>query len=409
MSFRASILALVPAMAVVAVSAPSGAADGGIEWQRVSSATDDLPTPGAANMQTGAVVGDFDGDGINDFIISCRGKAPALIWYRRTNKGWDRFVIEKQLLPIEAGGAVHDIDGDGDRDIVFGGDYQGSDVWWWENPAPAFDITTSWRRRLVKSGGKTQHHDQVFGDLLGTGKPQLAFWNQNAKTIFLAEIPADVRNVKSWPLTAIYTGSGGEEGRDTFKYPEGISAFDVDADGKLELLAGNMILKHMGDKKFRATRIADVGGLIFAGYFKAGRYPQIVISPGDGIGPVRIYECTGDPASSRDWIGRDLISRQLIHGHSLQLADIDRDGNLDIFCAEMAKWHERQAEPDHAGATAWVLYGDGRGGFRTTELVRGHGWHEARVADLDGDGDMDILNKPYNWETPRVDVWLNGG
>jgi hypothetical protein len=42
-------------------------------------------------------------------------------------------------------------------------------------------------------------------------------------------------------------------------------------------------------------------------------------------------------------------------------------------------------------------------------MVVGHGFHETRVADLDGDGDLDILNKPYNWEAPRVDVWLNNG
>ena len=29
--------------------------------------------------------------------------------------------------------------------------------------------------------------------------------------------------------------------------------------------------------------------------------------------------------------------------------------------------------------------------------------------DLDGDGDLDLLNKPYTWDAPRVDVWLNGG
>jgi hypothetical protein len=29
------------------------------------------------------------------------------------------------------------------------------------------------------------------------------------------------------------------------------------------------------------------------------------------------------------------------------------------------------------------------------------------LADLDGDGDLDLLNKPYTWDTPRVDVWLN--
>ena len=36
----------------------------------------------------------------------------------------------------------------------------------------------------------------------------------------------------------------------------------------------------------------------------------------------------------------------------------------------------------------------------------GIGFHEARVADLNGDGKLDVLDKPYNWEAPRVDVWL---
>jgi len=31
------------------------------------------------------------------------------------------------------------------------------------------------------------------------------------------------------------------------------------------------------------------------------------------------------------------------------------------------------------------------------------------VHDIDGDGDLDILDEPYNWEAPRVDVWINEG
>ena len=75
----------------------------------------------------------------------------------------------------------------------------------------------------------------------------------------------------------------------------------------------------------------------------------------------------------------------------------------------MAKWHENQAQPDHPEATAWILFGDGHGEFRRTELVRGYDWHETRLIDLDGDGDLDLLEKPYTWDAPRIDVWLNGG
>src|ERR1019366_6971090 len=167
--------------------------------------------------------------------------------------------------------------------------------------------------------------------------------------------------------------------------------------------------KHIGGKSFKPIKIAEDGGLIFAGYFKPSKIAQIVISPGDGVGHLRWYECTGDPEDPKVWVGHDLIDRPVIHGHTLQLGDIDRDGHLDIFAAEMAKWSEKQPQRDNPSATAWVFYGDGQGHFRKTELITGHGWHEGQLGDLDGDGDLDLLNKPYNWDTPRVDVWLNNG
>jgi hypothetical protein len=376
-----------------------------IEWKHLSSKTGDLPVPpGGSTQQTGCVVADFDKDGVNDFVLSFRQKPPALVWYRRTASGWNMQVIEQDYLTVEAGGAVYDIDGDGDPDIVFGGDWQSTEVWWWENPYPKFDSAVSWKRHIIKTGGKTQHHDQVFGDFLGTGKKQLAFWNQHAATLFLAEIPAEPRTADSWPMTAILTGAKPAG----VPYIEGASAFDVDRDGKVDILACDSWFKHTGGKSFKQIQFAAGGGLIFAGYFKPGKYPQIVISPGDAGGRVRLYECVGNPEVAADWKPRDLLDRQVVHGHSLQLADINGDGNLDIFVAEMAKWHEQQPQPDNPDATAWILYGDGAGNFTQTVLANGHGWHEARVADLDGDGDLDILNKPYTWETPRVDVWLNG-
>lgn len=376
-----------------------------IRWQQLSSAKGDLPVPpGGSRQQTGALAGDFDGDGTNEFILSFRQKPPALVWYRRTTSGWDAWTIEEQYLTIEAGGAACDIDGDRDLDVVFGGDYQSDEVWWWENPAPQFDRKTSWKRHFIKRGGQNQHHDQVFGDFLGTGRPQLAFWNQRASTLFLAEIPPGPRTADAWPLTPIAAGVKPAG----VPYIEGASAFDIDADGRTDLLACDSWFKHTGGKEFQRVQFADVGGLIFAGHFKPSQYPQIVVSPGDASGPVRLYDCGGDPMNRADWKAQELLAA-VTHGHSLQLGDVNGDGHLDIFVAEMAKWHEQQAAPDNPESMAWIFFGDGRGNLRKTELVKGHGWHEARLADLDGDGDLDLLNKPYTWETPRVDVWLNNG
>ena len=377
-----------------------------LHWQHLSSSTGDLPVPGTSTEQTGALVADLDKDGTNDFVISFRKVAPALVWFRRTGLGWDRYVIDTNFLTVEAGGAVYDIDGDGDPDLVFGGDWQSNEVWWWENPFPNFDHQKSWKRHSIKKGGATQHHDQVFGDFLGTGKPQLAFWNQGAKKIFLTAIPPDARTATSWPLTEIFSGEAGEHEKSEFRYPEGMAAFDVDGDGKVDLLEGNLWFKHRGGTKFEAIQIGTVGGRVAAGRFKPGKYAQVVIAPGDGIGPLRWYECAGNPEQTKDWVGHDLLERNMIHGHSLQVADIDGDGHLDIFAAEMAKWSEAKKTVDNPLATAWILLGDGQGHFRKTVFSTSIGFHEARVADLNGDGKMDVLDKPYNWEAPRVDIWL---
>jgi len=377
-----------------------------LQWNHLSSSTGDLPVPGTSTEQTGALVADLDKDGTNDFVVSFRKVPPAVVWYRRTSAGWDRFVIDTNFLTVEAGGAVYDIDGDGDLDIVFGGDWQSNEVWWWENPYPNFSPKTPWKRHVIKKGGATQHHDQVFGDFLGTGKPQLVFWNQGAKKIFLAEIPPEPRQADAWPLTEIFSGEAGAAGKTEFRYPEGMAAFDVDSDGKIDLLAGNLWFKHRGGKKFDPIQIGTIGGRIAAGKFKPGKYAQVVIAPGDGIGPLRWYECAGNPEMSKDWVGHDLLERNMIHGHSLQVADIDGDGNLDIFAAEMAKWSEPNKPVDNPKAAAWILYGDGQGRFRKAVFSTGIGFHEARVADLNGDGLPDILDKPYTWEAPRIDVWL---
>jgi sugar phosphate isomerase/epimerase len=376
------------------------------QWKHLSSSTGQLPVPGKSHQQTGAVIYDFGKSGVNDFVLSFRERSPALVWYRRNKKGWDRYVIDSSYQTVEAGGAVYDIDQDGDPDLVMGADYQGAEVWWWENPYPNYDPRIPWKRHIIKNSGGHQHHDQAWGNFLQTeGKEQLAFWNQQVKTLFLATIPEDPKT-SPWPFHAIFNGNAGES---SSWYAEGIATGDVDGDGYTDLLAGNYWFKYKGNGQFKAVRFANAGGRLAVGKFKPGKTLQIVVSPGDGVGYLTWYECKGDPNNSASWQGHRLIDTPLIHCHSLSISDINGDGNLDIFAAEMGKWTEKSKQPDNPNAQAFIFYGDGKGHFKKTVFSIGIGYHEAKVADLDGDGDMDILDKPYNWKAPRVDVWLQHG
>jgi hypothetical protein len=65
---------------------------------------------------------------------------------------------------------------------------------------------------------------------------------------------------------------------------------------------------------------------------------------------------------------------------------------------------------DNTHALNHILLGDGKGNFpREIVVSEGIDLHESEIADLDGDGDLDILGKPYNGDTPRLDIWLQNG
>ncbi|GAB4234561.1 MAG: hypothetical protein Kow00109_07620 [Acidobacteriota bacterium] len=396
LSWRVWILAILSA-GVSAAERP--------QWRHLSSARGELPLPNGGTEQTAALAADIDRDGAADIFIADRSVAPALVALVRRGDKWVRHVIEAGPLRIEAGSAAYDIDQDGDLDVVFGGESQSNEIWWWENPYPELHPDRPWKRHTIKTSGGTKHHDLGFIDFDGDGRKELVFWNQGSAGLFYAEIPADPRR-SPWPYHLIYRYATDDEMEERAKYPdwrgtnehEGLTAMDVNGDGVTDIVGGGRwfefrdgaFLEHVVDAGYIFTRCA-------AGQLVAGGRPEVLLVVGDGVGPLVLYEWRGGV-----WRSRILLPR-LENAHTLQVADVDGDGPLDIFVGEM------RLGGGNPTAKIRVLYGDGRGDFQEQVVAEGYGIHEGQLADLDGDGDLDILGKPYNWEAPRVDVWLNLG
>jgi len=363
-------------------------AAGPVRWKHLSTTAGDLP-PADVGRQSAALAFDVDGDGADDFVIAGWGET-SMVWFRRTRDGWERYLIDNRKSHIEAGGAFCDIDGDGDLDVLQGGSWATNEVWWWENPSPDFDPAVPWPRHTIKDAGEKQYHDQIFGDFDGDGKAELVFWNQRARDLLLADVPRDPKRRQSWSFHPIWSWPK------AFKY-EGLARCDVDRDGKIDLIGGGYWFKHRGGIDYQANRIDDYGqSRSAAGDLIEGGWREVVLNSGDGVGPLNLYE-------HRDgqWVKRTLVER-MDHGHTLQVGDVNGDGHLDIYAAEMF-------DPGPGKACRqFVLYGNGKGAFEMQILSTGIGTHEGRLADLDGDGDLDILQKDFQAEQ-RVDLWLNQG
>ena len=354
-------------------------------WLLRTQSSRELPSLLPVPEQTALVIADLDGNGVDDIVVAGRGGPNAIQWLQRGDGGWTTRSIEPGEISIEAGGTSHDIDGDGDLDLIFGGDFSSSEVWWWENPSP--DFGDPWIRRTIKTDGGPMHHDMLMADLDGDGADELVFWNQRADvpTLWAATVPADPSDGAPWERRAIWQAEGTREG---------LAARDMNDDGDVDLVAGGNLLLNDGIGNFQAVPVAEdlAGGRAEIAQLVAGGAPELIFDSGDSTGPLAWFQWNGEV-----W-QRNVLLEASRHGHSLDVADADGDGDVDILSAEM----HLEAGDD---ARARVFLNDGDGTFTVEQLSVGMDNHESKFADVDGDGDADVVTKPFNWFTPRLDIW----
>jgi hypothetical protein len=329
--------------------------------------------------------GDVDRDGRRDIVTGGW-------WYRNpgsTTGTWTRNAIGS---PLNNMAAVYDFDGDGDLDVL-GTQGQGSAsnrnfAWARNGGTGAFTVLTN-----VNTGGSGDFLQGVAVDRFATGRPiEVALsWHNGGGGVHMLTVPSSPSS-SAWTFRTISATTQDEQ----------LSAGDIDRDGDKDLLLGTKWLRNGGSAWTPYTLFSTSGSPDrnrLADLNRDGRLDAVVGYEAISVaGRLAWYE---QPSSATAAWAERVISTSVVGPMSLDVADMDGDGDLDVVVGE-----HNLSNP--AGARLLVFENtDGRGGAWAQRLVyTGDEHHDgAQVADIDGDGDLDILS--IGWGHARVLLYEN--
>lgn len=280
-----------------------------------------------------AVPADLDGDGDQD-IVGAAQTADTIAWWENGN-GWQSHLVDDTFNGVYDVQTA-DLDHDGDLDLL-GAAFDGNEVAWWEN---SNGDGTAWTKETIDgsfgSASSVQTADLDHdGDLdvvgaAGSGN-EIAWWENRLNT------------AQSW-LKSTIQGS--------LAFAHWVDTGDVDDDGDMDVLGA----------------ILNDNDLIW-------------------------WENNG---SGGGWASHP-VDTNFSEAHTVQADDVDGDGDLDVLGvalnADTVAWWEN----DGGGGTSWIKYD-----IDTTF----NGAHSVEAADIDGDGDLDILGAARDGN--EVAWWENG-
>jgi hypothetical protein len=323
------------------------------------------------------VAADLDRDGRPEFMLGQR--LGNLYWYDWLEGKWTRRLLGENS-PSDVGAAAMDVDGDGWIDIVAGGA-------WYRNsrdPDRPFE-------RFVFDPELTAAHDIVVADIDHDGKAELITMSDQNNLRFYRPSDDPTRAWARWDIFAAVHA--------------GLAIGDIDGDGHLDIVRSDVWLENVdGDaSKWVEHIIGQCGGE--TGW--QANATRAVVCDMDRDGKIDVVMADAEIVGGRifwmqnlDGRGRQWKRHDLPHAdddprgayHSLIVRDFDGDGDLDIFSCEM-EWVRGQRTP------RWFIWENlDRVGMSWREHVildANLGGHEAVCADFDGDGQIDIIAKPW--------------
>ena len=341
-------------------------------------------------------VADFDGDGFNDIAVCGSSQR----WY----KGPD-FTTWYEIGLSDGGpyaARVADMNADGFPDFVTSdgaretGDYPGH-VYVYLHPGAGGDPTQPWQRITVYTGDVRHQNDMRLVDIDGDGRLDILekTWSATER-VLIAFQNADINN---WTVRTFVTNETGK--------PEGISAGDIDGDGVTEIIQSGVYWDMTGDWRTDQPTLYTIDGAFYQSVFDKTK-SEVGDIDGDGDLDVYIgsaegsdlklswYENTGlNPDGSVTWV-EHLIRGNYGKCHVVELEDVDQDGDLDLFTAR-----------SFGQSGVFVFYNDGAGNFTQTTISANNEMYTGQVADLDNDGDMDLVG-PLGFYR-QVQYYINDG
>jgi hypothetical protein len=322
---------------------------------------------------------DIDRDGDLDWVVGQSGK---MWWFEYV--GPDKWIQHDmgEGARTEVGGCAFDIDGDGWIDQVSG-------TGWYRNTGkPRTQVFECY------DNGAIRCHDNVAADVDGDGKLDVVACSNDKRHVLVTwyKIPDDPR--QKWSEHKVGKGIHGGVG------PAGVG--DLDADGDNDIVRGDVWFENRDSK---GTQWAEHAVLTPPGGNRPDRFGlaiKVWVCDLDQDGDLDVVEAEADTVDGRvfwfenadkaaSWtchlISADHTQQDF---HSLAVADFDNDGDPDVFSGGGPL-----SQTTHK-SFVWENLDGKAGRWKEHMILEGKRCHEAKAADVDGDGDIDIATKPWN-------------